>query len=207
MSKYFHQCQFLTSAAHLSQLPDDCGAEVAFVGRSNAGKSSALNALAGIKQLARVSNTPGRTQLINLFEVSHDQRLVDLPGYGFAKVPVAVKDRWQATLAKYLETRECLQGLVLLMDVRHPLKPLDLNFLHWSAAVNLPVHILLTKADKLSRQNATQSLQLVLRSLPDYHPLATAQLFSATHHVGVDQAAKQVLTWLATKHVMTFAEE
>ena len=204
MSKYFHQCQFLISAAQLSQLPDDCGAEVAFVGRSNAGKSSALNAIAGIKKLAKVSNTPGRTQLINLFGVSDDQRLVDLPGFGFAKVPVAVKERWQATLARYLETRECLQGLVLLMDVRHPLKNLDLNFLTWSAAVNLPVHVLLTKADKLSRQQATQALQLVTRSLPDYHPGATVQLFSSTHHLGIDEAAKQVLTWLATKKELEF---
>lgn len=196
MSNYFHQCQFLISAASLNQLPEDCGAEVAFVGRSNAGKSSALNTIANIKKLAKVSNTPGRTQLINLFSVSDDQRLVDLPGYGFAKVPVAVKDRWQATLAKYLETRACLQGLVLLMDIRHPLKPLDLNFLHWSASANLPLHVLLTKSDKMSRSNAMQALKLVEQSLPQYHPRATVQLFSSTHKVGVDQACKQVLSWL-----------
>jgi GTP-binding protein len=199
MSKLFHQCQFLISAANLTQLPTDCGAEVAFVGRSNAGKSSALNAIAGIKKLAKVSNTPGRTQLINLFSVSDEKRLVDLPGYGFAKVPIAVKHRWQQTLADYLATRACLQGLVLLMDVRHPLKPLDLNFLKWSASANLPLHVLLTKADKLSRNASMQSLQGVLNALPQYHPEATAQLFSATSHLGLDQASQQVFNWLNFK--------
>ncbi len=196
MSKFFHQCQFLISAANLSQLPEDDGAEVAFVGRSNAGKSSALNAIAGIKKLAKVSNTPGRTQLINLFSVSEQQRLVDLPGYGFAKVPVAVKERWQATLAKYLETRSCLQGLVLLMDVRHPLKDVDLNFLRWSAAVNLPVHVLLTKADKLARSHAMTALKTVQQSLALYHPNATVQLFSATKTLGLEEVSKRVFEWL-----------
>lgn len=196
MSKYFHQCRFLISVAHLNQLPSDCGAEVAFVGRSNAGKSSALNALAGIKKLAKVSNTPGRTQLINLFSVTEQQRLVDLPGYGFAKVAIAVKHRWQATLAEYLATRACLRGLVLLMDVRHPLTALDINFLEWSASADLPVHVLLTKADKLSRHQAQQSLSVLVRDLPDHHPHATVQLFSATHAIGIDQASQQVLAWL-----------
>ena len=127
----FSNIQFLISAASLSQLPADTEAEVAFVGRSNAGKSSALNVIAGIKKLAKVSNTPGRTQLINLFDINPQMRLVDLPGYGYAKVPVAIKARWQKTLAEYLEQRQSLKGLILLMDCRHPLKDLDKNFLEW----------------------------------------------------------------------------
>lgn len=196
MPKYFRQCQFLLSVAHLNQLPDDCGAEVAFVGRSNAGKSSALNAIADIKSLAKVSNTPGRTQLINLFSVTDQQRLVDLPGYGFAKVPLAVKERWQETLAKYLASRACLQGLVLLMDIRHPLKPMDIHFLQWSFQRQLPVHVLLTKADKLSRHLAMQTLQTVQKDLVQYHEQATVQLFSAPHHTGVEQASLQIMAWL-----------
>lgn len=197
MPKFFRQCQFLLSVAHLNQLPDDCGAEVAFVGRSNAGKSSALNAIAGIKSLAKVSNTPGRTQLINLFSVTDQQRLVDLPGYGFAKVPLAVKERWQETLAKYLASRACLQGLVLLMDIRHPLKPMDTHFLQWSFQRQLPVHVLLTKADKLSRHLAMQTLQTVQKDLVQYHQHATVQLFSAPHHTGVEQASLQIMAWLS----------
>lgn len=169
---------------------------MAFVGRSNAGKSSALNAMAGIKRLAKVSNTPGRTQLINVFRVNETQRLVDLPGYGYAKVAVAVKQRWQETLAQYLSSRQCLQGLVLLMDIRHPLMPLDINFLQWSQDANLPVHVLLTKADKLSRQQALQSLRAVERQLPQHHLTATVQLFSATQAIGVADASQQVLAWL-----------
>lgn len=196
MPKFFQQCQFLISVAHLNQLPSDCGAEVAFVGRSNAGKSSALNAIAGIKSLAKVSNTPGRTQLINLFSVTDTQRLVDLPGYGFAKVPLAVKERWQETLAQYLATRTCLKGLVLLMDIRHPLKSLDTHFLQWSFDNQLPVHVLLTKADKLSRHQAMQALHTVQKSLAQYHEHATVQLFSAPHRTGVDQVSLHIMKWL-----------
>jgi GTP-binding protein len=196
MSNFFHSIQFLKSAASLSQLPVDRGAEVAFVGRSNAGKSSALNAIAGIKKLAKVSNTPGRTQLINLFALDDHHRLVDLPGYGYAAVPQEIKLRWQATLASYLESRESLQGLILLMDIRHPLKELDQNFLVWSARRNLPVHVLLTKADKFSKGGAANVLQQVLPELRKLHPNATAQLFSSPNKIGVDQAQKQIIQWL-----------
>ncbi|MCD6047568.1 MAG: YihA family ribosome biosis GTP-binding protein [Gammaproteobacteria bacterium] len=174
----------------------DRGAEVAFVGRSNAGKSSALNAIAGIKKLAKVSNTPGRTQLINLFALDDHRRLVDLPGYGYAAVPQEIKLRWQTTLANYLESRESLQGLILLMDIRHPLKELDQNFLVWSARRNLPVHVLLTKADKFSKGGAANILQQVLPELRKLHPNATAQLFSSPNKMGVDQAQKQIIQWL-----------
>ncbi len=187
---------FLKSCASLAQLPPDIGAEVAFVGRSNAGKSSALNTLVGIKKLAKVSNTPGRTQLINLFAIDEKKRLVDLPGYGYAAVPYDIKLRWQETLARYLETRQSLKGLMLLMDARHPLKELDENFLRWSAKRSLPVHVLLTKADKLSQNTAAQTLKEIIAALPTLHPQATIQLFSSPHKIGLDQAQKQLLQWL-----------
>ncbi len=196
MLNFFSHMQFLISAASLSQLPVDTDAEVAFVGRSNAGKSSALNVIAGIKKLAKVSNTPGRTQLINLFAITPHMRLVDLPGYGYAKVPVAIKARWQKTLADYLEQRQSLKGLILLMDCRHPLKDLDKNFLEWSAARQLPVHILLTKSDKLSRNLAAQALHKALPEAQALHPGATMQIFSATHKIGVEEAQHQIMNWL-----------
>ena len=131
LNPLYRQAQFLTSAAALNQLPPDEGIEVAFAGRSNAGKSTVLNVLTGQRQLARTSKTPGRTQLINLFTLDEHRRLVDLPGYGFAQVPQSVKLRWQETLSQYLEQRDCLKGLILLMDSRHPLQALDLNLLDW----------------------------------------------------------------------------
>jgi len=198
MSNLFSTIQFLTSAASLSQLPPDDGAEVAFVGRSNAGKSSALNAIANIKKLAKVSNTPGRTQLINLFEIDAGMRLVDLPGYGYAKVPQELKARWQKTLACYLEQRDSLKGLILLMDCRHPLKEMDQDFLRWSALRALPVHVLLTKSDKLSNSQAAQTLHKTAPSIRLLHPDASVQLFSATHKVGVLDAQRQVIAWLKT---------
>lgn len=196
MSNLFSTIQFLISAASLSQLPPDTGAEVAFVGRSNAGKSSALNAIAGIKKLAKVSNTPGRTQLMNFFAVQPTMRLVDLPGYGYAKVPQEIKARWQKTLAQYLASRVSLKGLILLMDCRHPLKANDEDFLRWSVARQLAVHVLLTKADKLSRGQAMQTLQKTAAAIRLLHPDATIQLFSATHKIGVLEAQHQVITWL-----------
>lgn len=198
MSNLFATIQFLTSAASLSQLPPDSGAEVAFVGRSNAGKSSALNVIAGVKKLAKVSNTPGRTQLINIFAINATMRLVDLPGFGYAKVPQEVKERWQKTLARYLEQRVSLKGLILLMDCRHPLKEIDQAFLRWSAQRQLPVHVLLTKADKLSKAQALQTLRQIKPSIALLHPEASVQLFSATHKLGVLEAQRQVMTWLRT---------
>lgn len=190
---------FLKSAQKLTDLPADTGAEVAFAGRSNAGKSSALNALTQQRKLARTSRTPGRTQLINLFMLTEHHRLVDLPGYGYAAVSEKIKAAWQATLARYLETRECLAGLVLLMDCRHPLKPYDLSLLAWNERSGLPVHVLLTKADKLAYGAQQQCLQAVRRALKQLAPSATVQLFSAHTGLGVEEAQEQVTKLLMAR--------
>ncbi len=153
----FQAAEYLKSATELGHLPNDEAVEVAFIGRSNAGKSSALNTITGLKALARVSKTPGRTQAINLFTLNAKHRLVDLPGYGYAKVPLSMKEKWQANINAYLAERECLRGLVLIMDVRHPLKDSDKQLLMWAAEAELPVHVLLTKADKLSRGAAKKT--------------------------------------------------
>ena len=164
----YRKAQFLTSAAKLHQCPPDEGWEVAFAGRSNAGKSSAINSLTNNQKLAKTSKTPGRTQLINFFELSPAQRLVDLPGYGFAKVPVAVKKEWTRQLENYLAKRQCLRGMILLMDVRHPLQPFDEQMLNWALAAHMPVHILLTKADKLKKGPANNSLLAVRKAYGPY---------------------------------------
>lgn len=195
-NNYFHRAQFALSAASLAQLPNDEGAEVAFVGRSNAGKSSALNALVNNKHLARTSNTPGRTQLINVFTLDDSRRLIDLPGYGYARVPLEVKHRWQETLAAYLDQRQCLRGLVLLMDARHPLQPTDQELLQWTMRSNISVHVLLTKADKLSRNIASRTLQQVKLGLANFNPNASVQLFSVPAKIGIDAARAQLATWL-----------
>ncbi len=192
----FHRARYLTSAAKLHQCPEDSGLEVAFAGRSNAGKSSALNALTGSHKLARTSKTPGRTQLINFFSLDETHRLVDLPGYGFAKVPEAMKREWQQHLSDYLDQRVCLQGLVLMMDVRHPLKEFDRMMLEWSAHNQLPVHVLLTKADKLKYGQAKQALLKVKKELKDFSGPLSLQLFSAPKKTGVDELAKQLRRWL-----------
>ena len=157
--------QFFVSAYNLQQLPPDQGREVAFAGRSNAGKSSALNALTGHKQLARISKTPGRTQLINYFQVAPGCYLVDLPGYGYAKVPQALRRHWQHTLERYLNQRQALQGLCMLMDSRHPLTELDQQLLMWSQYRELPCHILLTKADKFKKGRAQAILLNVQKNI------------------------------------------
>lgn len=192
----FKNVSFLLSAARLGQLPPDAGAEVAFAGRSNAGKSSALNTITEIGSLARTSKTPGRTQQINLFVVDETRRLVDLPGYGYAKVPEAVKQQWGQTLSRYLETRACLRGLILLMDIRHPLKEFDRQLLAWSHARGMPVHVLLTKADKLKRGPAMSVLQSVRRELAAGGIAASLQLFSALNRTGVEEARDQLRRWL-----------
>ena len=176
----YSQAKFLKSAPRAALLPDDTGYEVAFAGRSNAGKSSALNCLTGIRQLARTSKTPGRTQLINVFTLADEtRRLIDLPGYGYAKVALKVKLDWQKNLAQYLDVRKSLKGLVLLMDVRHPLKELDQSMVDWALARQLPVHILLTKADKLSRGQVQNTLLQVRRHYELMKDLITVQAFSS----------------------------
>ncbi|MFZ5620815.1 MAG: ribosome biogenesis GTP-binding protein YihA/YsxC [Pseudomonadota bacterium] len=196
MKNPFAAAQFVTSAARLGQAPADAGREAAFAGRSNAGKSSALNAIAGHKGLARTSKTPGRTQLINFFRVTDDARLVDLPGYGYAKVPPEVKAQWERHLTAYLKHRESLVGLVLLMDVRHPLTDFDRQMLAWCRDAALDVHVLLTKADKLKRGAAQNTLLKVRRELAGLHPQVSVQLFSALDGTGLEAARAQLATWL-----------
>lgn len=192
----YRGAQFLTSAAKLSQCPPDTGWEVAFAGRSNAGKSSAINSLTNNKKLAKTSRTPGRTQLINFFELSGCQRLVDLPGYGFAKVPLAVKREWTKQLEIYLQNRQCLRGLILLMDVRHPLQPFDRQMLGWALQASMPVHILLTKADKLKRGAAGTALLQVRAELKHQEELTSVQLFSALKHEGHKELIAVLDGWL-----------
>jgi len=166
---------------------------VAFAGRSNAGKSSALNAITGRKELARTSKTPGRTQLINFFALEGEYRLADLPGYGYAKVPERMKRHWQALMSAYVAQRESLAGIVIVMDARRPLTDVDVQMLDWAHAHGLPVHVLLTKADKLSRNQAVAAQRRVLDELPDSD---SVQLFSAVTKLGVDEARKRVLEML-----------
>jgi GTP-binding protein len=194
----FPETAFLTSAARVDQCPPDVGAEIAFAGRSNAGKSSALNAVTGRKDLARTSKTPGRTQLINFFALADGNRLVDLPGYGYAKVPEEMKQRWRRLMTRYVETRVSLRGLVIVMDARHPLTDFDWQMLEWRRAQGLAAHILLTKADKLSRGAAGATLKQVRAEIGDE---ASAQLFSAVEKTGVDDARGQVLRLLATERI------
>ncbi|BCA93475.1 MAG: ribosome biogenesis GTP-binding protein YihA/YsxC [Pseudomonadota bacterium] len=192
--------RFMISAPTLALCPDDTGAEVAFAGRSNAGKSSAINALTQQNALARTSRTPGRTQLINFFTVMNDEsrRLVDLPGYGYAKVPEAVKIEWQKHLSDYLRGRFSLRGLVLLMDVRHPLTEFDQMMLDYADQRGMPVHILLTKADKLKRGPASAALQKVRSRLKEWEDLVSVQLFSSLKRDGVDTLSQKLDQWLHT---------
>ncbi len=196
MSLNFAHARFLTSVPKASLAPPDAGTEVAFAGRSNAGKSSALNVITRQRALARTSKTPGRTRQINFFALDDRVRLVDLPGYGYAKVPQALKEQWQQQLAEYLETRVSLRGLMLLMDCRHPLTEFDRQMLGWCAVARLPVHVLLTKADKLKRGPANASLLSVRSQLAQFHPQATVQLFSALNKTGVEQAREVITGWL-----------
>ncbi|KGP62936.1 GTP-binding protein [Legionella norrlandica] len=191
----YSKAVFLKSAARVNHLPEDSGYEVAFAGRSNAGKSSALNCLTGNKNLARTSKTPGRTQLINLFSLDDQRRLVDLPGYGYAKVAMGVKEEWQKNLVHYLETRQCLRGLILLMDVRHPLKELDQMMIHWAIDRQLPVHILLTKADKLSRSEVKNTILKVRQFYELAENLVSVQSFSSVKKEGLDELASLLDTW------------
>jgi len=193
---HYHSTRFVTSVSEPKQLPPDTGREVAFAGRSNAGKSSALNALTGQRQLARISKTPGRTQMLNYFEITSNRHLVDLPGYGYAKVPEAIRRRWQQALEHYLRQRQALVGLIVLVDIRRQLTALDRQLLDWSAWRSLPVHLLLTKADKLNRGPATASLYSVRRELQKLYPLVSVQLFSATSGQGIVDLRQQLDDWL-----------
>ncbi|HSW70024.1 MAG TPA: ribosome biogenesis GTP-binding protein YihA/YsxC [Gammaproteobacteria bacterium] len=191
----YQKAVFLLSIANLSQLPPDEGIEVAIVGRSNSGKSSVLNQLTQNKGLARVSKTPGRTQLINLFALDQNHRLADLPGYGYAKVPPSVKKNWQALLDGYLRSRECLRGLILVMDIRHPLKEFDRLMLEWCHQCDLSVHILLNKCDKMTQSAASKTLREVKKALTKYTNEMSVQIFSAMKGKGVKELRGQMDNW------------
>ncbi len=188
--KWLRRAEFMTSAPKLTLCPLDTGFEIAFAGRSNAGKSSAINALTAQNQLARASKTPGRTQMINFFTLQNtDQRLVDLPGYGYAAVPETMKLVWQKELEKYLIQRQSLAGLVLLMDIRHPLKDFDKQMLQWAKSRNLFVHVLLTKCDKLNRNPANTVLLNVKKQLHADGLDFSIQLFSSMKRQGLEDLA------------------
>ena len=192
----FSQAVFFTTVNHLQDLPLHGGKEVAFVGRSNAGKSSAINTLANQVRLAYTSKTPGRTQHLNYFLLAKDKFLVDLPGYGYAKVPVESKRHWEGLLSEYLQSREELCGLVVIMDARHPMTALDENMLAWFAPTGKPVHILLTKSDKLSRQQAALTLNRIKSHLDEFYPRCSVQLFSSLKKLGVEEAESVIAGWL-----------
>ena len=195
MKNYYRKAKFLTSASQSKQFPEVEAIEVAFAGRSNAGKSSAINALCQIKNLARTSKTPGRTQLINFFTLDEQRYLVDLPGYGYAKVPEKIRRDWQKLMENYLSKRENLYGLVIIMDIRHPLKDYDLQMLDWCQHFATPAHILLTKADKLKRGPAMQSLTNVRKILEAEGLPASVQMFSALKGTGLKELQAKLDEW------------
>lgn len=198
----YTRCRFLTSAVTVDDAPPDEGAEVAFAGRSNAGKSSAINAIVAQKGLARTSKTPGRTQLLNFFEVDSTRRLVDLPGYGYAKVSARQRAAWHRAVEQYMSQRRSLAGVFLAMDIRHPLTDFDRLMIDWCRELGLPAHLLLTKSDKLGRGAAKAVLLQTERALREAgHLIATAQLFSAPHRAGVEAAHA------ALDRLLRYAEE
>jgi GTP-binding protein len=192
---HYNQATFVTSAANLAACPPESVAEVAFAGRSNAGKSSAINAITNQTRLARISKTPGRTQLINFFGLAEGRFLVDLPGYGFAKVPLSVKNKWQEELEKYLRRRQVLCGLILLSDIRHPLKDFDRMMIDWAVQSGLPLHLLLTKSDKLKRGATQNTLLAVQKQLKGFDNV-TVQLFSSLKNDGVTEVRAKLDEWL-----------
>lgn len=193
----FRHAVFEASAAKPSDLPPATGPEIAFAGRSNAGKSSAINALVGHTRLAFVSKTPGRTQLINVFRLKNGAALIDLPGYGYADVPASVRRHWSLLLEHYLTRRQALAGLVLIMDARRPLTDLDRNMINWFGPTGKPIHCLLTKADKLTRQEQAKALQAVRAEVADAGSPITAQLFSSLKKTGIEEAESTIGAWLS----------
>jgi len=188
----FRIARYVISAHQLKQLPSDQGIEVAIAGRSNAGKSSAINVLTDQKALARTSKTPGRTQQIVIFELDEHRRIADMPGYGYAKVPLKLKAHWRSVMQRYFQTRQCLRGVVLVMDIRHPMREFDQQMLAWCESTDLPCHILLTKADKLKRGPAQSTLLKVRRGLPD---IASIQVFSSSKKTGLDELVDKLSGW------------
>jgi GTP-binding protein len=202
----FRHARFEISIARPQDLLPSSGPEIAFAGRSNAGKSSALNTLVGHTRLAFVSKTPGRTQLINIFRMNNGAALVDLPGYGYAKVPEAIRKQWVRLLENYLTRRESLMGLILIMDSRHPLTLLDQQMLNWFAPSGRPVHVLLSKSDKLTRSASAQVLAQMKRELPKWGSQITVQLFSSLKKIGIEEAESIVSGWMAPAAAQTAAE-
>ena len=197
----FQKAVFLTTVAHLRDLPQDALREVAFAGRSNAGKSSAINTLAGRVRLAYVSKTPGRTQHLNYFTLAEGKYFVDLPGYGFAKAPEEIRSQWEGLIGPYLSKRKPLVGLVVIMDCRRPFTELDLRLIDWFRPTGRPIHILLSKADKLSRQEQTKILRSVKAEIATWgdHALYSVQLFSSLKKTGVEEAETVLAGWLGIK--------
>lgn len=196
----FRKTRFITSAPDLSRLPPDQGVEIAFAGRSNAGKSSAINAICDHSGLTRTSRTPGRTQLINLFEIEPGYYLVDLPGYGYAQVPEATRRRWQQSMSAYLQRRSALRALVVTMDIRHPLREHDCQLLTWAAAANLPALLLLTKADKLSASARRSTMERLGTELNAFGGSFILQAFSATRHLGIAESRELLSSWYMRFH-------
>jgi len=194
-NRFYRQAHFLISAGKAKQFPQH-GIEVAFAGRSNAGKSSAINTLCDNKGLARTSKTPGRTRLVNFFELDEERRLVDLPGYGFAKVPIAMKNEWERLMTQYLSDQQALNGLVVIMDIRHPLNDYDWQMLQWCHHFNLPAHVLLTKADKIKRGAQQNSKLQTQKKLKEADINASVQVFSALKKTGLDELVAKLNEWL-----------
>ncbi|WP_077773077.1 ribosome biogenesis GTP-binding protein YihA/YsxC [Salinivibrio sharmensis] len=191
----YRNTQFVTSAPDIRHLPDNTGIEIAFAGRSNAGKSSSLNRLCDQKSLAKTSKTPGRTQLINLFKVDEGCHIVDLPGYGYAQVPLEMKEKWQRSLGEYLQKRDQLGGLVVLMDIRHPMKDLDQQLIYWAVESNLPVLVLLTKADKLKSGARKQQLMKIREASLAFCGDVEVELYSSLKGMGVDKLRRKLDGW------------
>jgi len=201
MNPIYHQAKFIRSSPNIKDAPPDTGREIAFAGRSNAGKSSAINTITRQNSLARTSKTPGRTQLLNFFEIDTERRFVDLPGYGYAKVPDDVKQKWHRMMELYLAERQTLCAIVLVMDVRHPLTEFDWQMVEWCSHSHLPLHILLTKADKLPQGVANNILLEVQKELASFPVTFSVQLFSALKKTGIDEAHS------ALDHLFALAEE
>ncbi|MGC9421317.1 MULTISPECIES: ribosome biogenesis GTP-binding protein YihA/YsxC [Vibrio] len=194
---HYQNTHFITSAPDIRHLPEDEGIEIAFAGRSNAGKSSSLNRLTNQKNLAKTSKTPGRTQLINLFKVTDGCHIVDLPGYGFAQVPLEMKKKWQQSLGEYLQQRACLKGLVVLMDIRHPMKDLDQQLIIWAVECSIPVQVLLTKADKLKSGARKAQLLKIREQALTFGGDVSVDVFSSLNGLGVDTLRQKLDTWFA----------
>ncbi|MEO9943732.1 MAG: ribosome biogenesis GTP-binding protein YihA/YsxC [Paraglaciecola sp.] len=192
---HYNQARFSISAPDITHLGPDEGIEIAFAGRSNAGKSSALNKLTRQKNLARTSKTPGRTQLINVFSLDEDRRLVDLPGYGYAQVPLEIKKKWQKSLGEYLQKRNSIKGLVVLMDIRHPFKDLDQELIYWAVAADLPVLALLTKADKLKSGKRKSQLLMAKEAAMAFCGDVSVEVFSSTNGIGLDKLQQKLDSW------------